>query len=135
MTPGEMTRYYPPTNFHVLFGPVGMALMFSLPAVRTRHGPLLFAMLFAAIFCAIFALWRHYLRVEVTDSVIRGRHPETSKWTEIRLAEIRRATPWEYAIGSIPGWSFESAGGKAVFVHKGGPVDARIRHIIDTRAT
>lgn len=128
-----MTRYYPPPDVSVLLMPVTVALMVSIPAIRKPFALVLFGMLFTATFLATFAIWRHYLRVEVGDDVIRGRDPETFRWTEIRLAEITSATPSAFGIGRIPGWSFESGGGKAVFVNKAGPADARIREIIDAR--
>jgi hypothetical protein len=128
-----MTRYYPPPDLSVLLLPAGLALMVSTPALRKPFGLLLFGMLGIATFLSTFAIWRYHLRVEVDEDVIRGRNPETFKWTELRLAEITNATPSAYGIGQIPGWSFESAGGKAVFVNKAGPADVRIRNIIEAR--
>lgn len=107
--------------------------MVSIPALRKAFGLVLFGILFIATFLPTLAIWRHYLRVEVDDDVIRGRNPETFQWTELRFAEITSATASAFGMGQIPGWSFESAGGKAVFVNKGGPADARIRNIIDAR--
>ena len=126
-----MTHYYPlPTRNSLLTGPVGLAALISVPAIRRPDALFWCPLLFAVTFWFTFWLWRRYFRVEVSDDAIRGRNPETGKWTELYFTAITNAAPTEFFMGRVPGWSFEGAGGKAVFINSGALTDERIASVI-----
>lgn len=129
-----MRRYYPPADASVLLMPTGFALIISVPLLRQASTLVFFALVFVVVFFLALEIWRRFLKVEIDDSLIRGRNPETFKRTELSLSEVTTVGEALFGIGRIKGLSFENAHGKAVFVNKGALSDPRIRGIVDSHS-